>query len=83
MATMSPQIVDKRIKALGITHWVDAQTGHRLRLMYVDRPARLIGNEFAVEVPQAGYVWVEEPPSPGIAHVVPQPEKLLLAFFHN
>ncbi|HZF16542.1 MAG TPA: hypothetical protein VE046_11410 [Steroidobacteraceae bacterium] len=34
IATMSPQIVDKRIKTRGITHWVDAQTGHRLRLAF-------------------------------------------------
>jgi hypothetical protein len=81
IATISPQIVNKRFKALGNASWADAQTGHRLQLMYFDRPAHLTGNDLDVEVSEAGYVWVEVLSSPEISHAVPQPDDLVLAFF--
>jgi hypothetical protein len=81
IATISPQIVNKRFKALGNVSWADAQTGHRLRLMYFDRPAHLTDNDLDVEVPEAGYVWVEVLSSPGISRLVPQPDDLVLAFY--
>jgi hypothetical protein len=83
LANFSPAIVDRHTKSLGITNWVDGQTGRVLRLIYFDRPARITGPDFDIAVAEAGYVWVEFPSYPETAHVVPQPDELVLAFFGN
>jgi hypothetical protein len=81
LADFSPAIVDRHTKALGIANWVDGRSDHVLRLIYFDRPARIAGPDFDIETKEAGYVWVEMPPAPGIAHVVPQPDELVLSFW--
>lgn len=80
IVTVSPEIVDHRFARQGVTNWVDRTSGYRMRLIYFDRPARLTGHYFDVQASEAGYVWVVEPPGPQIAHAVPQPSDLVLAF---
>ena len=82
IARISPALTDPdEDSSLGITNWVDPETDHTLMLLYFDRPARVTGNRYDIEVTEPGYVWVETPPSPALGHVVPKPNDLVLAFF--
>lgn len=82
-ATLSPAIVDRRFKSLGVTNWVNRDSDRVLRLMYFDGPARLTGNDLDIRVTEAGYVWVEMPSSPAIARIVPPPRDLVLVFYRR
>lgn len=80
IARISPFLMEADgIESLGRASWEDAETGHTLMLVYFDRPARIAGHGFAVDAKSAGYVWVETPPAPALAHVVPRPKNLVLA----
>jgi len=82
IARVSPALTDPdEGSSLGITNWVNPATDHTLMLLYFDRPARVTGDRYDIEVTEPGYVWVEKPPSPALGHVVPKPNDLVLAFF--
>lgn len=78
------------IERIGTTEWVDLDLRERLMLIYVDRPARIIGSTVArgtpinydLRFPAAGYAWVRMQTSAeqGIDYkVVPRPKHLVLA----
>jgi hypothetical protein len=75
------------IAPLGRTEWLDTDTGTRLLLIYVDRPARIRGEivyegrslNFDIDAKQAGYLWVTQPEKSGEYKVVPRPAHLVLA----
>ena len=75
------------IVPLGRTEWLDTDTGTRLLLIYVDRPARIRGEivyegrslNFDIDAKQAGYLWVTQPEKSGEYRVVPRPAHLVLA----
>ena len=75
------------IAPLGRTEWLDTDTGTRLLLIYVDRPARIRGEivyecrslNFDIDAKQAGYLWVTQPETSGEYKVVPRPAHLVLA----
>jgi hypothetical protein len=75
------------IAPLGRCEWLDADTGTRLLLIYLDRPARIRGEivyegrslNFDIEAKEAGYLWVTQPEESGEYRVVPRPPKLVLA----
>ena len=75
------------ITPVGVSEWLDAESGDRLILLYVDRPARIRGDIvyerrqllFDIVAEQAGYLWVSQPQGDGTYRAVPKPRKLLLA----
>jgi hypothetical protein len=78
------------IERIGTTEWVDLDARERLMLIYVDRPARIIGHtvargtpiDYDLRFPAAGYAWVRMQTSAerGIEYrVVRRPTHLVLA----
>ena len=75
------------IGPLGVSEWLDEQSGAKLMLAYVDRPARIRGDivyerrklQFDIEAAQAGYLWVRQPEGSGVYQSAPRPAKLVLA----
>ncbi len=77
------------ITPLGTAEWLDPATGSRWMLLYLDRPARIVGDivyegrklQFDIAAAQAGYVWVQqpEPAGSGAFTAAPRPAKLVLA----
>src|ERR1041385_496266 len=76
---------------IGRAEWLDTDTGTRLMLVYVDRPARIVGDivyegrslRFDIDPPEAGYLWVRQPENSGEYAVVPRPLHLALAVVPN
>ena len=76
---------------LGMSEWLDADTGVRLLLIYLDRPARIRGEivhegrnlRFDIDAREAGYVWVSQPEGSGVYLAVPRPVHLTLAVVPN
>lgn len=74
------------IEPLGLCEWLDADTGERLMLIYVDRPARVRGEivyegrslEFDIEAKEAGFLWIHQPRDSGVYRAVARPAKLIL-----
>ena len=92
IARLSPFVLPAEgIAPLGICEWLDADTGKRLMLIYVDRPARIRGEivyegrnlRFDMTATEAGYLWIEQPQGSGEYHAVPRPARLLLAVMPN
>lgn len=80
IASFIPAIVDARFNRLGYARWTNADTGNKMLLVYFDRPARLHGEFYDVRAEEAGYVWIEVPQRPAIAHTVSRPTGLTLVF---
>jgi hypothetical protein len=77
------------IAPFGTAEWLDQDTGRRLMLVYVDRPARIRGDivyeqrrlQFDIVADRAGYLWVEQPEGNGTFRTAPVPKRLVLAVF--
>ena len=77
------------IGPVGVSEWLDPGTGSKLMLLYVDRPARVIGEivyegrqlKFNIEAKEAGYLWVRQPEGDGTFEAVSRPERVELAVY--
>ncbi|HTU68233.1 MAG TPA: hypothetical protein VMF52_19965 [Steroidobacteraceae bacterium] len=75
------------ITPVGTSEWLDLDSGARLLLVYVDRPARIRGEvvyegrslRFDIDAKEAGYLWVTQPEQSGEYTAVPRPKNLVLA----
>jgi hypothetical protein len=74
VARLSPFVMPKEgIAPIGVPDWLDPDTGSKLMLIYVDRPARIRGEivwegrnlRFDIEAKEAGYLWVQQPEGSG------------------
>jgi hypothetical protein len=92
VARVLPFVLQKDgIMPVGTSEWLDTDTGTRLLLIYLDRPARIRGEivhqgrnlSWDIDVKEAGYVWVSQPQESGVYVAVPQPEHLQLAVMPN
>src|SRR5882672_1676536 len=92
IARVSPFVLPAEgIEPLGLCEWLDPDTGNRLLLIYVDRPARIRGEivyegrnlRFDITATEAGYLWIEQPQGSGQYHSVPRPAHLTLAVMQN
>jgi hypothetical protein len=90
VARVLPFVVQKDgIQPLGVAEWLDSDSGDKLMLVYVDRPARIRGDivyegrslTFAIDAKEAGFLWVRQPPQSGTYEPVPRPANLVLAVF--
>jgi hypothetical protein len=87
VARLSPWVMPRDgITPLGLCEWLDAETGERLMLVYLDRPARVRGEivyegrslQFDIEVKEPGFQWIHQPRESGVFRPVPRPAKLVL-----
>jgi hypothetical protein len=87
IARLSPWVMPAEgITPLGLCEWLDADTGERLLLVYLDRPARVRGEivyegrslEFDIEAKEAGFQWIQQPRESGVYKAVPRPARLVL-----
>jgi hypothetical protein len=77
------------IGPVGVAEWLDADSGAKLMLVYVDRPARIRGDivyesrrlQFDIEAREAGYLWIQQPDGNGTYRAAPWPKKVVLAVF--
>jgi len=92
VARVSPFVMPvESIAPVGMSEWLDTDTGARLLLIYVDRPARIRGEivhegrslRFDITATEAGYLWVRQPEQSGEYTVVPRPKHLVLAVVPN
>lgn len=92
IARLSPWVMPQEgITPLGICEWLDADTGDRLMLVYLDRPARVRGEvvyegrslQFDIEAKEAGFLWVHQPRESGVYRQVPRPARLVLGVMPN
>lgn len=92
VARVSPFVLPQDgIEPVGMSEWLDTDTGTRLLLIYLDRPARIRGEivhegrnlRFDINAVEAGYVWVSQPQGSGVYRAVPQPAHLKLAVMPN
>jgi hypothetical protein len=92
VARVSPFVLPvDGIAPIGMSEWLDTETGARLLLIYVDRPARIRGEivhegrslRFDITATEAGYLWVRQPENSGDYTVVPRPKQLVLAVLPN
>jgi hypothetical protein len=75
------------IAPVGVSEWLDEESGAKLMLIYVDRPARIRGDiifenrrlQFDIEATQAGYLWIQQPDGNGTFRAVPWPKNVVLA----
>ncbi len=90
VARVLPFVVQKDgIQPVGIAEWLDAASGDKLMLVYVDRPARIRGDivyegrslTFAIDAKEAGFLWVRQPATSGTYEPVPRPANLVLGVF--
>jgi hypothetical protein len=90
VARMLPFVVEAEgIAPAGTAEWLDQESGARLMLLYVDRPARIRGDivfeerrlQFDIDAPAAGFLWVRQPTGNGTFRTAPVPGKLVLAVF--
>jgi hypothetical protein len=88
VARVSPFVLPvDGITPIGNAEWLDPDTGARLMLVYVDRPARIRGDivyegrslRFDITAREAGYLWVKQPEQSGEYSAVPRPRHLVLA----
>jgi hypothetical protein len=87
VARLMPFVLPKDgIQPVGLCEWLDAATGERLMLVYVDRPARVRGEivyegrslRFDIDAAEAGFLWIHQPRDSGVYRAVPRPAKLVL-----
>ena len=79
------------IVPVGLTEWLDPDTGSKLMLIYIDRPARIRGEivvdrrnlRFDIEAKQAGYLWVQQPEGSGEYRAASPPVHPILAVMPN
>jgi len=94
IARLSPFVLPMEgIVPVGVCEWLDVDTGDKLMLVYVDRPARIRGEivyegrnlRFDIESKEAGYVWIRqpEPEGSGEFRMAPWPGRVLLAVMPN
>jgi hypothetical protein len=92
VARLSPFVLPADgIQPIGMCEWLDPDTGGRLLLIYLDRPARIRGEivhegrnlRFDIDAREAGYVWVSQPEGSGVYRAVPRPPRLTLAVMPN
>jgi hypothetical protein len=92
VARVLPFVVQQEgIMPLGTSEWLDTDSGARLMLIYLDRPARIRGEivhqgrnlSWDIDAREAGYVWVSQPLESGVYVAVPQPAHLQLAVIPN
>jgi hypothetical protein len=88
VARLSPFVMPvDGIAPVGMCEWLDTDTGDKLMLVYVDRPARIRGEivydgrnlRFDIETKEAGYIWIRQPEGSGEYRVAPWPGRVLLA----
>lgn len=92
VARLSPWVFPANgMDSLGLCEWLDEDTGERLMLVYLDRPARVRGEivyegrslQFDIESREAGFLWIQQPRDSGVYRAVPRPERLVLAVVPN
>jgi hypothetical protein len=92
IARLSPFVLPADgIVPVGVAEWLDAATGARLMLVYLDRPARLRGEivhegrnlRFDIEAKEAGYLWIEQPEGSGVFRKADWPGRVILAVMPN
>jgi hypothetical protein len=92
IARLSPFVLPAEgIAPVGMSEWLDADTGAKLMLIYLDRPARVRGDivyegrslRFDVDAPEAGYLWISNPDGGGIFRTVPRPARVVLGVMPN
>jgi hypothetical protein len=92
VARISPFVLPADgIAPVGVCEWLDSDTGDKLMLVYVDRPARIRGEivyegrnlRFDIESKEAGYLWIRQPDGSGEYRVAPWPGHVLLAVMPN
>src|SRR6187455_1735248 len=75
VARLSPFVLPTDgIEPVGVSEWLDADTGAKLMLVYLDRPSRIRGEvvyegrniSFDIEAKEAGYMWIEQPEKSGV-----------------
>jgi hypothetical protein len=77
------------ITPAGTAEWLDQESGAKLMLIYVDRPAHIRGDivyyerklHFEIVAEHAGFLWVRQPDGNGTFRATPAPKKLVLAVF--
>jgi len=88
VARLSPFVLPvEGIVPVGVCEWLDMDTGDKLMLVYIDRPARIRGEivyegrslRFDIESGEAGYLWIRQPEGSGEFRVAPWPGRVLLA----
>lgn len=92
VARMLPFVMEAdNIAPVGTAEWLDQESGAKLMLVYVDRPARIRGDivyeqrrlQFEIDAPKAGFLWVRQPEGNGTFRAEATPKKLVLAVFPN
>ena len=92
VARLSPFVLPvEGIVPVGVCEWLDIDTGNKLMLVYLDRPARIRGEivyegrslRFDIESKEAGYLWIRQPEGSGEFRVAPWPGRVLLAVMPN
>lgn len=92
IARLSPFVLPvDGIVPVGVAEWLDADTGTKLMLVYLDRPARLRGEivhegrnlRFDIEAKEAGYLWIQQPVGSGVYRKATWPGRVILAVMPN
>jgi hypothetical protein len=92
IARLSPFVLPvDGIVPVGVAEWLDADTGTKLMLVYLDRPARLRGEivhegrnlEFDITATEAGYMWIQQPEGSGVYRKATWPGRVVLAVMPN
>ncbi len=92
VARLSAFVMPKEgIAPIGTTEWLDPDTGSKLMLIYVDRPARIRGEivhegrnlRFDIEAKEAGFLWVQQPEGSGEYRTATPPVHPILAVMPN
>ena len=92
IARLSPFVLPADgIVPVGVAEWLDADTGTKLLLVYLDRPARLRGEivhegrnlQFDITAAEAGYMWIQQPEGSGIFRKATWPGRVVLAVMPN
>lgn len=92
IARLSPFVLPADgIAPVGVCEWLDEDTGTKLMLVYLDRPARIRGEivhdgrnlRFDIEAKEAGYLWIQQPEGSGVFQKAAWPGKVVLAVMPN
>jgi hypothetical protein len=92
IARLSPFVLpDDGIVPVGVSEWLDADTGTKLMLVYLDRAARIRGEivhegrnlRFDIEAKEAGYLWIQQPEGSGVYSKAAWPGRVVLAVMPN
>ena len=92
IARLSPFVLPADgIVPVGVAEWLDADTGSKLMLVYLDRPARLRGEivhegrnlQFDITAAEAGYMWIQQPEGSGVYRKATWPGRVVLAVMPN